>query len=352
MNSKATVLSLVGIAVLSAALAACTEGSAKVKPNLVYKAAPSADVVAKINGQTITMEDLVGDEKVAYFDLEKKLFEFKMARLKAVMVDRLVGSEAKGKSMSTAEYVEKHVTKGKLKVSDKEYNDFVKEKRIPESSINPSLKERIMAYLEENKREEVVDAYVAKITKSNPVEVYFTKPKMDIKVEIGNAPTMGGDKAPVTIVEFSDFQCPFCSRGATTMHEVAKKYGSKVKIAFKHFPLPMHREAKPASEASMCVNEQDSKKFWKFHDLVFENQKALDDASLEKYAQQVGADMKKFKECYGSKKYAKTVDEDMAYGEKLGVRSTPTFFVNGELVSGAVPIEQFSEVIDSVLEDS
>ncbi|HTL11436.1 MAG TPA: DsbA family protein, partial [Bdellovibrionota bacterium] len=160
------------------------------------------------------------------------------------------------------------------------------------------------------------------------------------------------DKAKVTIVEYSDYQCPFCARAASTVEEIKKKYGDKVKLAFRNFPLPMHREARPAAEAAMCVFEQGAKNFWKFHTIVFEHQQALDDASLEKYAKDAGADDKKFKECYAAKKYSKQIEEDMAYGEKLGVRSTPTFFINGELVSGAVPIDQFAEVIDSALDDN
>ncbi|NDF14847.1 DsbA family protein [bacterium] len=148
---------------------------------------------------------------------------------------------------------------------------------------------------------------------------------------------------------FSDFQCPFCSRAAKTVSEIKKKYGNKVKLVFKHFPLPMHQQAGPASEASMCVFEQNKDKFWKFHDMAFEKQSSLDNDSLVKYAKAVGADEKKFKECFEGKKFSEAVKADLAYGEKLGVRSTPTFFVNGQLLSGALPIDQFSEVIDEEL---
>ena len=99
----------------------------------------------------------------------------------------------------------------------------------------------------------------------------------------------------------------------------------------------------------MCVNEQSSEKFWKFHDVVFKNQTALSNADLEKYAKEAGADIKKFKECFDSKKYADMVQKDLEYGDKLGVRSTPTFFINGQLVSGALPVEAFSEIIDEEL---
>jgi protein-disulfide isomerase len=111
----------------------------------------------------------------------------------------------------------------------------------------------------------------------------------------------------------------------------------------------MHREARPAAEAAMCVNEQSSDKFWKFHDIAFKNQNALDAPSLEKYAKESGANVEQFKACVEAKKYASAVQSDMDYGDKLGVRSTPTFFVNGQLVSGALPIDSFSEIIDDEL---
>lgn len=340
----------VGAAALAfAVISACTGEQAKAKPNFVTKDAPRPGVVAKIGSEEITMEQLIGDDKLDFFDLQKREYELKMDRLNRMVVEKLIGAEAKAANMSLDDYINKKIIGGEVKISDKEYKKFVAEKKIPESQINPQVKERIMSYLQTMKKQEVVQSHVAKLTKSQPVEVYFQKPKMTAKVEAGNSPSTGNDKAPVTMIEFSDFQCPFCTRAAETVNEIKKKYGSKVNIVFKHFPLPMHKDARPAAEASMCVNEQDKAKFWKFHDLAFKNQDKLDTAGLEKIAKDVGADVNKFKECMTSKKYAQAVQQDMEYGEKLGVRSTPTFFINGQLISGAVPIEQFSEVIDEEL---
>ncbi len=333
-----------------AVVSACTDSNAA-KPNIVVKDAPKSGVVAKVAGQEITEEELIGDDKLDFFELRKREYELRMERLNRLIESKLIGAEAQKANMSLDEYINKKITKGDIKISEKEYKKFVAEKKIPESQINPQIKERINSYLQSQKRQELIQAHLAKLTKSEPVEVYFKKPRMDIQVEVGeNAPILGKSDAPVTIVEFSDFQCPFCSRGAETMHQVKKKYGNKVKIAFRHFPLPMHTEADEASAAAMCVHEQNKDKFWKYHDILFKNQDKMDDESLAKYAKEVGVDEKKFKECYDSKKYVDLVKKDMEYGEKLGVRSTPTFFVNGQLVSGALPIESFSEIIDEELE--
>jgi protein-disulfide isomerase len=344
-----TAVTVGAAAVVFAIVSACTGQQAKAKPNFVYKEATKPGVVAKIGNEDITEDTLIGEDKLDFFDLKKREYELKMDRLNRLIVEKLIGAEAKQAGMSLEDYINKKIVGGEVKISDKEFKKFVADKHIPESQINPQVKERIMSYLQTMKKQEAVQNYVAKLTAKTPVEVYFQKPKMNVQVDASGAPNTGHPDAKVQIVEFSDFQCPFCSRAAETVNELKKKYGSKINIAFKQFPLPMHKDAKPAAEASLCMNEQGVDKFWKFHDLAFKNQDKLDAAGLEKIAKDAGADVAKFKECVGAKKYAAVVQKDMEYGEKLGVRSTPTFFVNGQLISGAVPIENFSEVIDDEL---
>lgn len=340
---------IVGFAsALTVVMMACTD-QAKAKPNFVHKDAPKPGVVAKIGDEDITEEALIGNDKVDFFDLKKREYDLKMERLNKLLIDRLIGAEAKKAGMSLDDYLNKKVTGGEIKISDDKYKKFVAEKHIPDSQINPQIKERIIAYLQTSEKQDLITAHLAKLTKGSPIEVYFNKPKMQVAVDVGSAPIYGKPGAPITVIEFSDFQCPFCSKAADTVVELKKKYGSKIRLAFRHFPLPMHQEARPAAEASLCMNDQSADKFWKFHDVAFKNQGKLDKASLEKYAKDAGADMTKYGECITSKKFADAVQKDIEYGEKIGVRSTPTFFVNGQLVSGAVPIETFSEIIEEEL---
>ena len=343
-----SVMSVAALALGVVLVTACSE-SARAKLKLVTKQAPRPGVVAKIGNEEITFDALVGEDKMDFFELQKREYELKMERLNKLMVERLIGAEAKKANMTLEDYINKKVIGGDVKISEKDYKKFVAEKHIPEAQITPQIKEKIMAYLQNNKKEDAVKDKVAKLTEKEPVEVYFAKPKMIVPVEAGNGPAFGKTGAPVTIVEFSDFECPFCSRAAETVTELKKKYGNKVKLTFRHFPLPMHPNARPASEASMCINEQSTDKFWKFHDLAFKNQTKLDKANLEKYAKDAGADVKKFNECLTSKKFADVVQKDLDYGSKIGVKSTPTFFINGQLVSGALPIESFSEIIEEEL---
>ncbi|NBD13509.1 MULTISPECIES: thioredoxin domain-containing protein [Corallococcus] len=167
------------------------------------------------------------------------------------------------------------------------------------------------------------------------------------KVELGSAPVRGAKNAPVTIVAWSDFECPFCGRAVPTIEQVEKEYKGKVKFAFKHQPLPFHQHAKIAAQASMAANEQG--KFWEMHDKLFANQRALDRASLEKYAQELKLDMAKFKAALDSDKFDKQIEADMADGAAKGANGTPTFFINGRTLVGAQPFDAFKKVIDEEL---
>ncbi len=168
--------------------------------------------------------------------------------------------------------------------------------------------------------------------------------KNPVKVDIGSSPVRGNPNAKVTIVEFSDFQCPFCQRGATVMEDVLKEYPNDVKISFKNLPLPFHDKAKPAAKAALAAGKQG--KFWEMHDLLFKNQGGLGDELFVKLAGDLSLDVEKFKSDLNSPEIAKAVEDDAELARKLGVNGTPGFFVNGVLVSGAQPLPAFKAIID------
>jgi len=169
-----------------------------------------------------------------------------------------------------------------------------------------------------------------------------------------NDPVWGKSDAPVTIVEISDFECPFCSRVGPTMKQVKDTYGpDKVRIVWKHNPLPFHKNARPAHEAAATVfGLAGSDAFWKFHDSAFGAQKELTPENFEKWATAAGVQAAKFKEALASKKYVAKVDEDLALSKKIGATGTPAFRINGVTVSGAQPFEKFKEVIDAQLAEA
>jgi protein-disulfide isomerase len=164
-------------------------------------------------------------------------------------------------------------------------------------------------------------------------------------------PTWGNRTAPVTLVLFSDFQCPYCSKVEATITQLKEKYGpEKLRVVWKSNPLPFHPNARPASLAAETVFRQvGSKAFWKFHDLAFQNYQALSPEKYELWAVQAGADKAKWKASFDKGEFAKKIDDDMAVGKAVGVQGTPASFINGNFLSGAQPIEAFSKVIDEEL---
>jgi protein-disulfide isomerase len=164
------------------------------------------------------------------------------------------------------------------------------------------------------------------------------------KVELrGDEPQLGASDALVTIIEFSDFQCPYCSKAVDPLKDAMESYEGDVRVLFKHFPLGGHPQAGPAAQAAWAAQQQG--KFWEMHDLLFANQKALGDAELEGYAKQLGLDVEKFNADRKLESTAKLVDADQRAGVKVGVSGTPAFMVNGHSYSGAMPTKQWKEVI-------
>jgi protein-disulfide isomerase len=172
-------------------------------------------------------------------------------------------------------------------------------------------------------------------------------PGKEYSVEIGSAPKKGPDSAPVKIVEWSDFQCPFCRRANPTLAQIEQEYGDKVQLVFKHMPLSMHSKAPDAHKAAAAAGLQG--KFWEMHDLIFSDQRAMSPEKYEEYAKQIGLDIDKFNQDRNSPQVEAILAADVAQASKLGITGTPAFFVNGRYLSGAQPFASFKVLIDEQL---
>ena len=168
------------------------------------------------------------------------------------------------------------------------------------------------------------------------------------KIVEGKPPAFGPDTAKVTIVEFSDFECPFCSKAAEATTKIKEKYGDKVRFVFRQFPLSFHKNAHVAAEASLEAHEQG--KFWEFHDKLFANQQKLDRASLEGFAKEIGMKVPDLKKALDSKEHAAKVDEELKLGEEVAVQGTPTMFLNGARIADPTNFEAISKQIDEALQ--
>jgi protein-disulfide isomerase len=299
--------------------------------------------------QKITYGELSGRIGAPLADLEKKKQELLKRGLEGYIIEKLVQAEAKKRGLPNEDALLKAEVEEKVaQPSDadiqKLYDQAKAGGQLPPEVTIDQVKPEIVKHLTDQGKREKAQALFNDL--KSKAEVQILLPQKRIQVEaIG--PAKGPEGAPVTIVEFSDFQCPFCSRAKTTVDDVVKQYGDKVRLVFRHFPLSFHQEAPKAAEASACAADQN--KFWEYHDKLFANQAALKVDDLKKAAADLGLDTARFNECLDSGKKAELVKKDTTDGEKAGVTGTPAFFINGIVLSGAVPAEEFKAIIDAEL---
>ena len=340
---------MIGLALLVVGVISCSE-KASTKPNFIFKSAPNESSAALIDGKTITVDELNKGVEMDLYEAQMKVYEIQMNRVRQVAIEKFMADDPNSKGLSNDEYLEKYIV-SKANVSDSDINAFIVEKNVPKEHVTADLKSRVKEFLMREKKADALELWLAEKTKKNPIEVYLKEPKRPIfDVAVGDAPILGAPDAKVTLVEFSDFQCPFCSKGAEIIKQLKDKYGKDLKVAFKHYPLPFHTNAAKAAEAAMCAHDQDKMLFWRMHDLMFAAQDNLQIEGLKEIAGKAGVkDIDGFMNCVTSGKFKARVEADQEQGKNIGVKSTPTFFVNGQMVMGAQPVEVFSEIIDAEL---
>ncbi len=341
-------------------LSACGGGESTTSTPARTEAAPAAaragggggggsalGVVARIGSKEITWEELNSKVASQLVRLQVQAYEMRKKALDEMIDSELMEAEAAKRGISLEELTKAEVTDKLVEPTDEEAKAYF-DKNPPRGQVDfERIKPRVKAFMQRNQEQELRAAFVATLRETAGVEVMMEPLRFDVDRGEGN-PTYGDwDNAPIQIVEFSEFQCPYCSRVNPTMDQVKETYGDKVAITFRDFPLPMHKEAGKASEAGHCATDQG--KFWEMHDLMFENQRGLQVDKLKGYAVEVGLDATAFNECLDSGKYADRVEANKAAGEKVGVSGTPAFFINGQFLNGARPFESFQEVIDGEL---
>lgn len=318
-------------------------------PTYKYYPAGTDGIAVKAGPITLTEKEIMSGIGADIYEKENEIFEIKKNKIKTVLLEKFMEADPNKKGMSNDDYMNKYIA-NKVKVGEKEIEAFIAEKKIPKEQIVPEVKDRIKQILEMEGKRKAVDEWLATKIGKEPVQVFMNKPRRPtFDIKLGDAPTVGDKAAKVTIVEFSDFQCPYCQKGAEVIGQLKKKYGNKVQIAFKNFPLPFHNQAKDAAVAGLCAKDQGVEYFWKMHDAMFAAQDKLDIPSLKATAVKLGLKAAEFDKCLDEKKHLAKVDADYQEGQGIEVKSTPTFFINGQILLGAQPIEVFSELIDEAL---
>lgn len=314
-------------------------------------------VVGKFNGQPVTYSDLGpelrrAEERAlrAYCDA---VFTTRTTALDNHVTETLVEAEAKKAGQSADEWVRAEVDKRVPEPSEADIQAFYdKQKGAMGEQLPPleMVRPQVVAFLKREKSEaavtEVIDALKknAKLEKSLPD---VRSPPIDLAAA-AHTGVKGARGAKVQLVEFADFQCPYCTRAAETVKALQEKYGDKVEFQYRHFPLrQIHPQAQRASEIAQCAGEQG--KFWEVHDALYANQQALDEQSAIGHAVAVGVDQAKLTECLSSGRAAAQVDVDFKKGEEAGVEGTPSFFLNGRKFEGNPTPAGLSQAIDEAL---
>lgn len=350
--SRVLALLVAAMVVTSCTGSGATNGSGPAATPQAAGGSPQAtEVLATIDGEAVTgadLEELAGDQlalmEFQYLSERQRLIE---AAVQEMVRVRLLDEEAEARGITREELVAAE-TAGDVDVSPEQITAFYQQNqaRLGGRSLE-ELYGQIGAYLQEVGREEALTTFTDELAASKEV-VYLVEPyRVDIDVE--GSPALGPADAPVTVVVFSDFECPYCEVFAQTMQQVNDEYGNRVRIVFRQFPLNIHPNAPKAAEASLCAHEQG--KFWEMHDLMFEEQRQLDLASLMDKAERIELDIPEFEACLDSGKFAEQIEEDMQAATRLGVDGTPAVFINGaQVVGGAVGYEALVEIIEEEIE--
>lgn len=306
-------------------------------------AAESGPVLAEVGSHKITQQQVDAKIKVQLYDARKSALD--------QMVDEyLLEQAAKKENLSVADYLKREVDdKVSASVTDASAKKFYDQHKsqIPalKSVSYAKIKDRLIAALRQREAENEREELLARLRKQDGVKILLQAPR--VAVATAGRPTLGPKDAPVTVVEFGDFQCPFCRRSEDTVKAMRKKYGDKVRLVFLDFPLSFHDHAMQAASAARCAQAQG--KFWQYHDALFADQSKLAPADLKATAKKLGLNTKEFDACLDKGKYDAAIKEDLAEGHKLNVNGTPTFFIDGRPLVGAQPLPKFEQIIDEEL---
>jgi protein-disulfide isomerase len=337
-------LAIVGLAVPACANDAKGTADSATRTATASTTAPDTPV-AEVDGKAVPMselEKLLAPQLARLDQQRRKLLEDGVQQL---LDQKLLEAEAAKRGVSVDDLVKTEIEDKAAAVSDADVDSFYEENKArinrPKEQIAPQIK----AYLANKNKAELRDKLIAELRTQHEAKVLLEPLRADVMDAA--SPAKGPTGAAVTIVEFSDFQCPYCSRVEPSIDETLKAYPDQVRLVYRQFPLSIHPFAEKAAEAALCA--QDQGKFWELHDAMFANQQALAVEQLKSKAAELGMNADTFDKCLDSGEKAAKIREDMAAGAAAGVNGTPALFVNGRFLNGAVPFNEIQKLVDDEL---
>lgn len=306
-----------------------------------------SDIAARYGDQVVTnaeLEEMVSAKVIA---LRQQEYDIKRQQLEQTVYERLVEQAGAAEGMSSSDYLKQHVTDKAGEPTEEEIEKVFAQYR---SRLNPDeakAREQVVGYLKQQQTASLSAALKDRLFHEAGVQILLDPIRFEPVVNEFNPARGGGEDAPVTIIEYTDFQCPFCSRVQPTLNEILETYGDSVRHVFKQLPLPMHPQARLGAEAALCAGDQG--KFWEMHDWLFTNKNSINREAMTEQATVLEMDTEVFGTCLDEKKHDAQISEDMKEANGFGITGTPGFLINGRALRGAVPMDQFVQIINEEL---
>ena len=310
---------------------------------LVACAQTPETVLATVNHIEITQKQVDDSVAAQIYPLQQQLYAIRKAALENLITTKILESEAATRRISLDE-LRKQLTLGGVNVTRAQVEEAYKQNASFFATMSPDeARERLRLDLENQARMKHYRAALEALRTKWPIMINFSPPVFVSELDDGVSPLRGAAKPLVTIVEFSDFECPFCKQVQNPLRQIVESYGREVRLVFKHLPLEGHRNSLPAARAAYCAAEQD--RFWQFHDALFAVG-SLSPPVFEQIAAELGLGLPKFQECVASERSRAAVVKDIEAARLLRIESTPSFVVNGRVINGALSFADFQKIIE------
>ncbi len=313
---------------------------------VVASAQTPETVLATVNDIEITQQQVDDSVAAQIYPLQQQLYAIRKAALENLITNKILESEATAKRISI-EDLRKQLTLGEVNVTRAQVEDAYKQNASFFATMSPDeARERLRLDLENQARMKNYRAGLNALRKKWTVTMNLPPPVFVSELDDGVSPVKGAANPVVTIVEFSDFECPFCKQVQSVLRQIVESYGREVRLVFKHLPLEGHRNSLPAARAAYCAAEQD--RFWQFHDALF-SAGNLSPPVFEQIASDLGLGVPKFQECVASDRSRAAVLKDIEAARLLRIESTPSFVVNGKVIKGALSFTEFQKIVEQEL---
>lgn len=320
--------------------------------NVTPPASPAdrARVFATVNNESLTSADVEDSLRPLIFSVQEQVYNLRRRELDLRINDALLEQEAQKRKMTTNALLDAEVGTKIKQVTEAEVRSFYEQNKERLGGEFAQLKEQITRYLQEREVRNAQTAFAAQLRRAASVQTFLTEPEPPVyTIDTSDQPSLGSSSAPVTIIEFTDYQCPSCAATQPVIEKLVKEYDGKLRLVVRDFPLEQHADAFKAAEAAEAAREQG--KYWEYVALLMRNQSKLSVAALKEYASQLALDRQKFDAALDSGKFSAQVQRDIRDGLKLGIHATPTIFINGRRVADAT-YESLKTAIETALKET